>query len=135
MNTEAAFAAISPFIGSRQSQALVRGRNGEERSFFNAKIVELAEMIAGMPKTYEQDGKGDEAVAYLHYFLGSWDWYVTEKDMDGDGTEQAFGLVFGFETELGYIAIEEITQAGAELDLHWTPRPLASVRLQHQRAV
>lgn len=135
MDIEIAFASISPFIGPRQSAALIRGRNGEEWPFFQAKIAEIAATIASMPKTYEQDGKGDDAVAFLHYFFGSWDWYITEKDMLGNGTAQAFGLVKGFASELGYISIGEITDAGAELDLHWTPCPLASVWLRHQRAV
>ncbi|MHB1531426.1 hypothetical protein [Acidithiobacillus sp.] len=55
-----------------------------------------------MPKNYDTDGQGGDAVAFLHYFTGSWDWYITEKDVDSDdkGQIQAFGLVKGYETEL-----------------------------------
>ena len=85
-----------------------------------------------MPKTYEQDGLGEEAVVHLHYFTGSADWWITEKDSDpdGEGQVQAFGLADLFQDggELGYISLVEILAAGAELDLHWTPKPLAHAR-------
>ena len=44
--------------------------NGDEADFFLSKLIDLAQQIDTMPKTYEQDGKGDQATAYLHYFLG-----------------------------------------------------------------
>ena len=128
MNIKTAINTIAPFIGTAQTWAIVNGCKGEEREFFKGKILELAETIATMPKSYETDGQGKEAVAILHYFLNGWDWYITEKDAKGNGTRQAFGLVKGFETELGYISIAEIVRAGAELDLHWTPKTLAEIR-------
>ena len=77
-------------------------------------------------------GKGDDAIVYLHYFFGGCDWYITEKDVDG-GVQQAFGyaVLFGDKqnAELGYICITEITQFGAELDLYFTPCPLAEIKL------
>ena len=58
--------------------------------------------------------------------------YITEKDVDG-GVQQAFGyaVLFGDKenAELGYICITEITQFGAELDLYFTPCPLAEAKL------
>ena len=85
-----------------------------------------------MPQTYEQDGKGDRAIVYLHYFYGGMDWYITEKDanQDGEGQRQAFGLVnLGYGAELGYINLAELcAQPRIELDLYWAPRPLADVR-------
>ena len=88
-----------------------------------------------MPKTYGTEGQDDAAVV-LHYFTGGSDWWVVEKDnsIDEDGKPdgkqvQAFGLVSlnGWEPELGYINLEEVLEAGAELDLHWTPQPLSKV--------
>ena len=95
------------------------------------KLIDLAQQIDTMPKTYEQDGKGDQAIAHLHYFTGASDWYITEKDMDG-GIQQAYGyaILNGDNecAEVGYISIEELTRHGAELDLHFAPRSLAEIK-------
>ena len=95
-------------------------------------FIDLEKLIASAPVTYEQDGKGDDAIVYLHYFFGGCDWYITEKDVDG-GVQQAFGyaVLFGDKenAELGYICITEIIQCGAELDLYFTPCPLAEIKL------
>ena len=57
-----------------------------------------------MPKSYETEGQGKEAIVTLHYFTGSWDWYITEKDKEEEQL-QAFGLVSGFEKEYGYTSV------------------------------
>ena len=81
-----------------------------------------------MPETYGQDGMGDKAIAHLHYFKGSMDWYITEKDMEGEQL-QAFGMVdMGYGPELGYISIAELVQNGIELDLHFTPMTLGEIK-------
>lgn len=116
------------FIGHGQLVAFDRGRWGEESQFFFDKAAELGKRVAQMPKTYEQDGKGAQAVAYLHYFKGGCDWYITEKDRE-DEQLQAFGLAdLGHGAELGYIAITELIAHGAELDLHFTPKTLAAIK-------
>ncbi len=98
------------------------------RAEYRRAVIAMAERIAGMPKTYDTDGQGLEAVAHLHYTCGGWHWYITERDREGWGGEQAFGLTVGHERELGYISIAEITAAaGAELDLFWTPKPLHEI--------
>lgn len=131
MQVEKAAASVRPFLSARQLAAMSGLCEGEEGEFFAQKFVELEQQIDTMPKTYEQDGKGDEATVHLHYFLGASDWYITEKDMDG-GVDQAFGYAClnGDEemAELGYISIAEITRCGAELDLHWTPCTLGEVK-------
>ena len=40
------------------------------------------ELEKKLPSLYEQDGKGDEAIAYAKFFdpCGSWTWYATEYD-------------------------------------------------------
>ena len=121
---------ITPFIGRSQMQALWDlCRQGEEKAFFRDLVMQWGRGIAAMPKTYEQDGKGGQAVAYLHYFLNGWDWYITEKDARGGGFE-AFGLTAGPEREMGYISLPEITREGAELDLYWTPKALGEIGRQ-----
>lgn len=124
----AAVSTVTNFMHPMQLSTIGTNCRGEEGEFFKAKLVELGSIIDTMPVTYGQDGKGNEAVAYLHYFhANGWDWYVTEKDVDG-GVQQAFGLVKGFETELGYISITELVNNGAELDLHFTPTTLGELK-------
>lgn len=88
--------------------------------------------LRNTPMLYSQDGKGDDAVVHVKIFdpCGSWTWYLTEWD----GTEQAFGLMCGHETELGYVSIEELatTQGvrgiGFEIDTHFKPTILREVK-------
>jgi len=120
---------VKDFVSDSQLEAMGDGVRGEEAEFFKTLFVKLAETITNMPVTYKTDGQGDEAIVHLHYFRGNMDWYITEKDM-GDEQIQAFGLAdlgMGF-PELGYISIEELTDAGVELDLYWTPKTLAEVK-------
>ncbi len=116
------------FVGVPQLQVMSAGTRGEEGDYFFDKIDELYKTITTMPKTYEQDGKGDDAIVYLHYFRGGMDWYITERDMETD-QHQAFGLAnLGYGSELGYISIEELKENGVEIDMHWTPKTLREVK-------
>jgi len=121
---------VKNFVSESQLEAMGDGIRGEEGEFFARTFVELARQLTDMPKVYEQDGKGDDAIVYLHYFRGNMDWYITERDFELDEQIQAFGLAdLGMGSpELGYISIEELTDAGVELDLHWTPKTLAEVK-------
>jgi hypothetical protein len=125
---------LKKFIGPSQLDVLRRSLYGEEREWFYGKLTEMANLIRTMPKSYEQDGLGDNAVVFLHYFSGGCDWWITEKDAGVDQV-QAFGLAdIGYGGELGYIPIVEITSYGAELDLHFDPKTLASVRAEKRAA-
>jgi hypothetical protein len=133
-----ALATLHDFIGRSQLSAIGQACYGEEKQFFFDKLVELAAIVSSMPKTYEQDGKGDDAIVSLHYFAGgSANWWITEKDMETPeepGQHQAFGLAnfFGGPTdqdaELGYISIVELLAAGAELDFYFKPRTLRELK-------
>lgn len=119
---------LRPWLSRQQYRAMADNiRNGEESTAYVDRAKALASIIDSMASTYEQDGKDmDETTAYLHYFSGNGDWYITEKDKMGDGTEQAFGwadpgLGHG---ELGYIGIGELTGSGVELDMHFEPKAL-----------
>lgn len=117
------------FLPENQYAVLMMNLRGEERDAIGQMIREWNEKIAKMPKTYEQDGKGNNAVAHLHYFIGGCDWYILEKDMERE-QHQAFGyasLMPGM-AELGYISIPEVTENGAELDLYWTPKTLGDIK-------
>lgn len=117
------------FIPLQQRRFIIECLDGEEREFFLNKMAELQDTIMAMPVTYQQDDMGDNAIVHLHYFTGGRNWYITEKDMEGDGTIQAFGKVdLGFASELGYISIAELVQINViELDLHWQKKTLAEI--------
>lgn len=121
--------ALRGFVPAVQMAVIGSLCRGEEADFFRGKLVEFAERVAAMPKTYEQDGEGDDAVAYLHYFTGSGDWYITERDMEPD-QHQAFGLVnLGYGAELGYISLVELCAIRSmEIDLHFEPTKLSEIK-------
>jgi hypothetical protein len=117
---------LRQIVNQRQLAVLNNlARRGEESHHFREVLATLVnETIPSVPRTYETDGQGDAAIARLHYFIGSCDWYITELDCEQE-QHQAFGAAnLGYGTELGYISLPEILNAGAELDLHWTAKPL-----------
>lgn len=155
MNKQQAIASLKNdglfvnWMSVSQRAVLKEGLNGEESAYFVDMLTELRTRIENMPKTYETDGQGDEAVAYLHYFIGSIDAWITEKDVCEDTRDvprlvtdpappiansaqlQAFGMQqisgeFG-DAELGYISIKELIENGVELDLYWTPTKLKDI--------
>lgn len=64
---------------------------------------------------------------------GSWTWYVLEGEPD-DEDFMFFGLVHGFEVELGYFTLSELQSVrgplgiGLERDIHFQPTPLRVIR-------
>jgi len=119
---------LKQFISRQQLNAIVRGCKGEEKEYFFDLAANLGKRFATMAKTYEQDGKGDDAVVYLHYFRGGMDWFITEKDME-DEQHQAFGMAdIGYGGSLGYISLVELMENNIELDFHWTPKTLGEVK-------
>lgn len=129
---------LTHFIHPEQMSAIMYALNGEEADYFKDKLVELTAIVEKMPKSYETDGQGDGAIAYLHYFYGGYDWYITEKDLgcsedkpsDRGKQFQAFGLANMDYPELGYICIEEMITGKnvIELDLHFTPQTLKKIK-------
>jgi hypothetical protein len=126
------------FLSNSQVIVVRQCLKGEEGEWFADKMIELDALITNMSKTYEQNGKGDETVVYLHYFKEGADWFITEKDSDpnGEGHVQAFGLadLFNDGGELGYISIVELCQNDAELDFHFAPRTLGQVKQERNRS-
>lgn len=105
---------------------LKQNLNGEEGEAIAELILKVYQTFKTMPKTYETEAT-KEKIAYLHYFIGSWSWWVIEKDMQEDEQIQAFGFVTSDlcqDGEYGYIDITSITKQGAELDLYYTPQPV-----------
>ena len=93
-----------------------------------------------LPALYSQDGLGGKAIAYVKFFTpdSNWTWWATEgspiKDDDGNEIDfHFFGLVEGFERELGYFSLSELEIARGpmglpiERDLHWQPKMLEEI--------
>lgn len=78
------------------------------------------------------EDQGEDAVAHMHYFSPSGDWYVTEWDPEN-------GLVFGWAElmpgcgEWGYSSLPEMESVYVppfgiiERDMYWTPQPMSEV--------
>lgn len=123
--------ALNNFIGKRQLKTMIELSKGSDDSkFFQEKMLELTALFNIMPKPYETNSQGKNAIIHLHYFSGGSDFYITERD-SSDEQLQAFGLVcLNGErqyAEQGYISIQELIECGVELDLHWTPKTLQDI--------
>ena len=126
--------ALHRFVSNPQRLILQTMLHGEEKYHFADVVLEAAGRVEKMPKPYETEGLGQQATVWLHYFKGSTDAWITEKDagdlMD-DRQHQAFGKITNngikADAEFVYISIEELTSCGCELDLYWTPVTLATL--------
>jgi hypothetical protein len=90
------------------------------------------ELRAKLPQLYSQEEQGLAAKAQVKFFspYSNWTWYASEFD----GEDLFFGLVDGFEKELGYFSLKELSEltisfAGVavpavERDRHWEPKTL-----------
>ena len=67
------------------------------------------------PKLYETDGMGLMAIAIVKFFTldANWTWYAIEFD----GEDIFFGLVDGFEKELGYFSLHELASIKGKFGL------------------
>ena len=93
----------------------------------------LAETI---PAIYANEKVSDYDTVLAHAKLFSpysnWTWYITEMDAE---TGQCFGLVEGFEKEIGYFDLTELAETtvfgdvpAVERDLYWQPRTLGEIK-------
>ncbi len=88
-----------------------------------------------IPPLYTNNGNPDP-VAVVRFFdpTGSWTWYATEGGPEGDDY-RFYGLVCGWERELGYWMLSDLQHAKdgltglqalpIERDLHFEPKPLS----------
>ncbi len=123
--------ALLPFLSCEQAIAV-------KYKIFNGSGAELvkqvramAERVGTMPVSYGQDGKGDETVHYLRYSRAGLEFYVTEKDAEGDGVQGAFGcFVFRgkHSGEYGLINIADLVRDGYQLDFGFVPTTLAGLK-------
>lgn len=88
------------------------------------------ELLNRLPKLYSQEAVEDP-VAIAKFFTpdSSWSWYPVEFD----GDDLFFGLVIGFERELGYFLLSELESCrgplglSIERDLHFVPMPISKI--------
>ena len=86
---------------------------------------------AQLPPLYSQDGNPN-AIAYVKFFTpdSNWTWYASEFD----GEDILYGLVQGFEEEMGYFSLSELAESRGsrrlpiERDLYFKPTPIAQLR-------
>ena len=127
---QALLPTLSKFVSKMQIEIIKAGFDLEEKQFFFDTVEALCNTFNTMPKSYETDGQGDNAIAHLHYFVSGNDWYITEKDQE-DEQHQAFGVASlsmnGNTPELGYISIEELMKNNVEIDFHFEPKALKEI--------
>lgn len=108
---------------------------------------------AKLPPLYsgENNGLGIEALAHVKFFSpdSGWTWYASEgSPVDEDGyfdTDKEkvdylfFGIVIGYEIEIGYFSLSELTSArgpfglSIERDKFFQPKTLGELQKQHRR--
>lgn len=102
-----------------------------KRNYGRTKLM-TNELLKALPPLYSQENTPDPIV-HAKFFdpCGSWTWYAIEFDpVEG----RFFGLVDGFERELGYFLLSELESIdgplglGIERDLYFKPRPLSEIR-------
>ena len=93
------------------------------------------ELREQLPPLYSQEHEADPLVICKFFTPDSqWTWYCLEFD----GEDLFFGWVVGFEQELGYFRLSELTQARGPLglpierDVHFSPTRLSEVRKLHE---
>lgn len=92
---------------------------------------------AVLPKLYANEKLGLNAIAPIKFFTpdANWTWYPTEYD----GIDTFFGLVAGFEVELGYFSLTELEGIRGPFGLHierdnfYTPTTLRQLQAMHER--
>jgi len=90
-----------------------------------------------LPPLYANEEIGLAALAQVKFFTpdSNWTWYASEFD----GEDIFFGLVSGFELELGYFALSELESVRGPLglpierDLYFEPKTL-KVLMEHHKA-
>ena len=94
-----------------------------------------------IPALYANENVADYdavlAPAKLFSPYNGWTWYITEWDPE---TGTCFGLVEGFETELGYFDLTELAEVtvfgsvpAVERDLYWKPTTIGEIRKESSR--
>ncbi|MBA7542332.1 hypothetical protein ES705_34653 [subsurface metagenome] len=95
----------------------------------------LTKEIEGkLPKLYSQEAiSNPKIIVKFFHPLSDWTWFVTEGDKQGNGDWLFFGLVDGFEKELGYFTLKQLEEVkvkglGVERDMYFGEHKLNEFR-------
>ena len=108
----------------------------DSRSALRGHQLMTKEIADTIPALYANENAEDydAVIAKVKLFspYNGWTWYVTEWDAESG---LCFGLVEGFETELGYFSLDELAEVtvfggvpAVERDLYWEPKALGEIR-------
>ena len=97
-----------------------------------SKLLPLS-IIKNIPNLYETENQ-EEKICYVKLFLpnSNWTWYIIEINKQDNNT--CFGLVDGFEQELGYFSLSELESISdsyglkAELDSSFKATRLSKIK-------
>ena len=125
VNTMTTLRRVIPVGQFQFLQSLLRG---EEREFFVDAMTEIEFQYNDLPiiGSAGSDQPTDKALAKIHLFGPSCDWWLVEKPSHPE--EQFFGIADLGYRELGYIPMDEIIRLrGVEIDLHWKPKTVQQI--------
>jgi hypothetical protein len=109
-------------------------QRGRRRHLLLTKEIEKT-----LPKLRSTE-KVEDPIVRVKFFspYSDWTWYATEGERREDGDMEFFGLVKGFETELGYFTLAELEKAkvslfgtevpAVERDCWFDPAPLSKFK-------
>jgi hypothetical protein len=86
----------------------------------NQMMLLTKENKSKLPKLGATDGQEGLRDIIVKFFTpdSNWTWYVLEGEQLENGDWQFFGLVDGFEKELGYFNLSELQSAKGPMGLH-----------------
>jgi hypothetical protein len=98
-----------------------------------------SEVLKKLPPLDGIHANGEELIAQAKFFYPDfgWTWYAVAYD----GEEEFFGLVDGYEQELGYFSLGELLEnrgkhgCPIERDLYFRPTPIRDLLREKQVAV
>jgi hypothetical protein len=71
--------------------------------------AENIKLLEKTPRYSQEKNKNPKVLVKFFCPWNQWTWYVTEGDKQEDGDWLFFGMVHGFEKELGYFQLSELT--------------------------
>jgi hypothetical protein len=95
------------------------------------------EIKSKLPKLYTHDGKpANEVPIVIKFFTpdSNYSWFITEGEEQENGDWLFFGMVHGFEKEMGYFTLNELQSVkgtfglGVERDMYYGNHTLAEVQ-------
>lgn len=95
------------------------------------QFVPTKAQMKKIPNLYGSEGIKDPEIQVRYFSITGWEWYVIEMDPE---TTECFGLVKGFETEMGYFSLAHLEGVmkgpfvAVERDLYFQPTKLSEIQ-------